>query len=122
MINFPFLSYPLTAYVYGIYGNYNLAFFLAGLPPIVAASTMLMVMRFQKNEKPLHSCRERAHSIVENGKFSPLDELNACNGNGTSNGNGLLSPTDNGEKIHLLEKSNNVSDTKDEPQKTTVVA
>ncbi|RWS02910.1 monocarboxylate transporter 10-like isoform X3, partial [Dinothrombium tinctorium] len=41
---------PVAEYLYGIYGNYTLAFILAGIPPFVGAVMMLPIIRMQRNE------------------------------------------------------------------------
>lgn len=74
----------LTAYAYGVYGNYTLAFFLAGIPPIVAAVLMFNIIRLQRT-------RSRTFSAL-----SPVDNMAR---------NGFI--CENGEKLHLL--SNNMN-------------
>jgi len=74
---------PLLAYAYGVYGNYTLAFFLAGIPPIVAAVLMFNIIRLQRS-------RSRSFSAL-----NPVDSLPIRNGF-----------PENGEKLHLLSNGN----------------
>lgn len=112
-VNF-FLSFyplPIIAYAYGIYGNYKLAFCLAGIPPIFAAILMLNIIRMQRIQR-------RRTSTIKLGIDEPrtvFDEVlivnhhhhhNNHNGhighNNTSNNKLMINGCMNGEKLHLL--------------------
>lgn len=72
-----------TAYAYGLYGNYTLAFFLAGIPPIVAAVLMFNILRLQRT--PSRSSFMQAENIAN------LRNNGFC---------------ERGEKLHLLTNGN----------------
>ncbi|XP_054166112.1 monocarboxylate transporter 10-like [Oppia nitens] len=40
---------PIAAYLYDVNGNYNLAFVLSGIPPLIGAFLMIFILKLQRN-------------------------------------------------------------------------
>nr|XP_046918510.1 monocarboxylate transporter 10-like isoform X2 [Dermatophagoides farinae] len=110
---------PIAAYAYGIYGNYKLAFCLAGIPPIFAAILMLNIIRMQRIQRRRTSTiklgidEPRAvfddvlivnHNHRNNSNHNHNGHIghNNTNTNNNSSSKLLINGCMNGEKLHLL--------------------